>query len=637
MNDRPDPDSLPSFRESDGAIRLRASKIGHALVLALVPAGATLDWLVYPNLMSELVAARLLLAGVAGVLLALHYTEWAHRNIRWFAMLVALLVNAVICGMVFRTEGIQSPYYAGLNLVLTGIGVILPWAVSEAVFVCLFTIAAYALACVAHGDAFQDIAALYNNLYFLTLTSLICITATYFNRRQRLKEFALGAALARSYHQVSELERLKSEFFANVSHELRTPLTLIVSPLQDVDKRRGELPKELGELVRLARDNSLRLLRIVSDLLELGRVESQELRLTPEPIELGDFVAQQIVSVRRLATLKHVVLELTPMSDRFWVTADAALIEKILINLLTNAIKFTPQLGKISVDVRHHANDVIVEVSDTGVGIAEGDLPYIFDRFRQVGGRGRQRLGGVGLGLALSKQLAEKHGGELRVRSRLGEGSAFSLLLPRSNPEDVADTECTRPVSTSRPADADDPVSGIFHEADRAITVDVGDAPLQRSISERGRILIIDDEPEVREYLVKILDNQYEIVTAADGEEGVSLARQVQPDIALVDLIMPGMDGYQVCRALKESSVSGVLKVMVLTARADEMARVAAFRSGADDVVCKPFSTLDVRTRVARLHRTFLVEHGLRLENRRLKRNLEERCSANSATLLPRP
>src|SRR5687767_3414248 len=216
MDARTRSELLGAYDAYDRNVRLRFSRVAHVLVIALVPAGTSLDWFVYPELLEELFLMRLAVAAAATLALALHQTAFVKRQIRWFGMLVPLLVNASIAWMVLRTEGATSPYYAGLCLVLTGIGVLLPWSFGEALVACLFTLGAYLVGCFLHPESLTHVSIFYSNLYFLVLTGIICVTAAYFKYRARFEEFRLSSELARSYAQLSELERQKSEFFANV-------------------------------------------------------------------------------------------------------------------------------------------------------------------------------------------------------------------------------------------------------------------------------------------------------------------------------------------------------------------------------------------------------------------------------------
>ena len=186
----------------------------------------------------------------------------------------------------------------------------------------------------------------------------------------------------------------------------------------------------------MARDNSLRLLKLINDLLEVVRLESGEFRFQAESLELGHFVASQAESVRPLARLKGLELKVERAPTPLWVKADPAQLEKLLVNLFTNAIKFTPKAGSVAVAVRQEGDRAVVEVRDNGIGISEAELPHIFDRFRQADGSATRRFSGVGIGLALAKELAEKHCGRLAVDSRLGEGSTFTLELPLEQPAD---------------------------------------------------------------------------------------------------------------------------------------------------------------------------------------------------------
>jgi signal transduction histidine kinase len=630
------PELLAAFDEHDRDARLRYSKVVLALSIVLVPAGTSLDWFVYPHRLTEFLLVRLGVAGVAAIALALHYTPFAPRHIRWFGMFVPLLINAAISWMILRSEGAASPYYAGMNLALLGIAVLVPWSFGEAVVACGMTVAFYFAACVVHGSVLEQRSIFYNNVYFLVLTSVICATSAYFKRRSRFEEFRLSSELARSYRQLSELERLKTEFFANVSHELRTPLTLILSPLQDILIQKQELPDSVRELAELARDNSLRLLKLINDLLEVVRLESGEFRFQAEPLELGHFVASQAESVRPLARLKGLELKVERASMPLWVSADPAQLEKLLVNLFTNAIKFTSKAGTVAVAARQEDSIAVVEVRDTGIGIAEAELPHIFDRFRQADGSATRRFSGVGIGLSLAKELAEKHRGRLTVTSRLGEGSIFTLELPLEEPASGTDAAVARSrpadtLSDTRTGDGEDSLGALLQMADRSVPIERGadqaDAPVPAA---RADVLVIDDEPDMRRYLASILADQYSVLQASDGVSGLELARTARPKLVLVDLMMPGMDGWQVCAALKRTSPEPAPKVVVVTARTDEMAKIAALKRGADDFLGKPFSTLEVRTRLTNLNRTYDLENSLREQNQALREAMEKLRAAEA-------
>jgi signal transduction histidine kinase len=593
----------------DRAVRVRYSKVGHILVMVLVPAGTALDWFVYPQLLREFLFVRLAIAAFAAVALALHYVPFVQRQIHWFAMMVPLLANAGMSWMIYRSEGAASPYYAGLNLVLTGIGVLLPWSFGEVLVAAILTTCFYSAACYAHGNVPGYASVLFNNVYFLVLGGIICVTAGYFKARGRFEEFRLRSELAQSYQQVTALERAKTEFFANVSHELRTPLTLILAPLGDL-LRQPELPEDVRELLTLAHGNSLRLFKLINDLLELIRIESQDSELVAEPVELSLFVKAQSESVRQLARLQGLDLVVDVPDTPVWTIVDPVHLEKILVNLLTNAVKFTPAKGRVSVSLRQQGPMAVVEITDTGIGISEADLPHIFDRFRQGDGSATRRFSGMGIGLALARQLAQRHGAEISVESRVGQGSTFRLHVPRKEPAG----DFAIPAQDA----ADDPIVRLFRDADRFIAVDDQATRAQTKAaggSTSATVLVIDDEPDMRRYLGSILADRYTVRSASDGVAGLAMASEARPELVVVDLMMPGMDGWQVCTTLKQELGENAPKIVVVTARTDEMAKIRALEQGADDFLTKPFSTLEVRTRLANLHRAQTLERSLRAQN----------------------
>ncbi len=617
---------LGAYDAYDRNIRLRFSRVLHVLVIALVPAGTSLDWFVYPELLNELFVVRVSVATITGLALLVHHTAFVKRHIRWFGMLVPLLVSASIAWMVLRTEGATSPYYAGLCLVLTGIGVLLPWSFREALVACLFTLGSYLAACLFHPESLANVSIFFSNLYFLVLTCVICVTAAYFKNKARFAEFRLSSELAKSYAQLSELERHKTEFFANVSHELRTPLTLILAPLSDVLGRAEALPAATSQLVKLAHDNALRLLKLISELLGVIRLEDQEFRLRLESLELGAFACDLAESMRQLARLKRLTLTVERPAEALWVMADPTHLEKVIVNLVSNAIKFTPKGGSVWVTARQQGTSVEVVVRDDGIGIAEADQRRVFDRFRQADASETRRFPGLGIGLALAKELAEAHEGSLGLVSGLGAGSTFTLRLPVHEAPRV---ELPEPDERVPPSDR---LAELFRSADRFVALeDPAESEFSRAESGTHRsVLVIDDEPDMRRYLLTVLGDDYAVLEARDGVEGLELARLCEPDLVLLDLMMPDMDGWRVCTTLKQQMQDSAPKVMVLSARTDEAAKIAALEAGADDFLNKPFSTLEVRTRLANLHRTRALETDLRMRNEALATALEKLGAAET-------
>jgi signal transduction histidine kinase len=601
------------------------SKIGCVLALVLMPAGITLDWFVYPEHLWQLLGARLLCDVGVLVVLALLFTPFGARNIRVLGIAWAMLPCAAISWMIYYTQGVISPYYAGLNLVIIAVSLLMPWTLGEVLATCLITLGMYMLAIAGHAlyheiALFDDMREVFNNVYFIALTAAICGTASFFTGRLRFQDWRnrrelnlRNNELAESYRKLSELDRLKSQFFANVSHELRTPLTLIISPLDEVLKEGGTSVPIVDEAIKLARDNGLRLLRLINDLLDLVKMDEKgaELKLTPE--NLTTFVPGIINSASHLARAKGLKLNVAVPEQEIVSAVDANALEKVLLNLFTNAVKFTPGGGSIDVVLSMDSGRAVIEIKDTGIGISAADLPKIFDRFGQLDSSSTRKYSGVGIGLALSRDLVEALGGTISADSKPSLGTTMRVELPLREGS-----------ATPARAEESDALADVHRAARRTMAVEEtpADEELPAVGSGSRTVLLVEDEPDMRRFIASLLARDFRVLQAADGLKGYDLAVREKPELALLDLMLPGMDGLDLCAKLRQTPGLESLKIVLLTARTDEESRIEALRRGASDFLTKPFSTLEVRTRIANLLRSAELEERLRATNTDLQNTL---------------
>ncbi|MBW8876260.1 MAG: response regulator [Acidobacteria bacterium] len=407
------------------------------------------------------------------------------------------------------------------------------------------------------------------------------------------------ATIARQAEKLRELDQLKSQFFANISHELRTPLTLTLGPLQDVlDGRFGPLPDGLAEQVEMARRNAQRLLGLVDQLLDVARLDAGRLRLRLRHGDLAAAVRQRVESFLPLAERRGIELSLAAPSEPVKVWFDEVQIEKVLDNLLGNALKFTPREGQVHVAVTAAPESrIAVSVCDDGPGIPADQLERVFERFYQVEATARRRWPGAGIGLALARQLVEMHGGTITAESAEGKGACFTLTLRRGRDHLPAElVEDGPPEREKRP-----PGSGLFPMPTPLEPLRPLDAAELERDEDRTTVLVVDDNPEIRAYIRRHLEPDYRVVEAADGAQGLEQARRLVPDLVVSDVMMPGLDGNALFRALREDPELEFVPVVLLTAKASAESRIQGLREGVDDYVVKPFDPRELRARVDNL------------------------------------
>ncbi|MEM8875157.1 MAG: ATP-binding protein [Planctomycetota bacterium] len=626
-------DTVLPFDEEQRNFAVRQARIGCWLVLLCMPLGLLLDYFVYPaELLHFFVIARLGCDVLVLPLFLLLRGDRATRHVGWIGLVWPLLPAVAITYMIAVTEGAGSPYYAGLILVIIVACVLMPYRWVEAFTVCAATLGIYLVGCLVHWltpmSTMPTFAQLFSNLYFLSVTSLICVVSAASHFRRRQTDHALRSEVARantnladaneriaeSYRQLSELDKLKNDFFANVSHEFRLPLTLILTPVDDLlTCKRNNVPVERGTLT-LIRNNAVRLLRLINDLLDVIRLDRTKLELNIEPIDLGRFVRGS-VDAMRLSAKQH-GLQLNVAGDEGAVVEiDPARFERVVLNLLSNAIKFTPIGGSVSVDWSVEDYHVELRVADTGCGIPEADLGQVFERFHQVDSSSTREHQGLGIGLALTKDLVESHGGSIWANSEHGRGTTMHVRLPLA----PAGTE---PVATApvRSASVDDPLNGglvpTTHASASPDDTQQGD--------DRPLVLVVDDEPDMRRYLTDLLRPSCQVVEAADGEAALALIQTGSPMLVLLDLMMPKLDGRQVVRRLIEDRPPLMPKVVLLTADANPEVKLELLAEGVDDFLTKPFNAAEVRTRVANLIDRGKLERELARSNQQLSETLVE-------------
>lgn len=396
--------------------------------------------------------------------------------------------------------------------------------------------------------------------------------------------------------RLMELDRARSRFFANVSHEFRTPLTLTLGPLDDLRAGfHGPLTPAMAGQVELARRNAGRVLELIDQLLEVARLEAGGTPLRAQHLDLGAFLARLGDAFLPLAERRSIALHLDLPEEPLAVFADPAHLERLVANLLANAFKFTRSGGTVRVGVEQGEGTARILVRDDGPGISAADLPHIFDRFyRGHEATGRQQPG-TGIGLALARELAALHGGTLDVQSEEGFGSTFtvSLQLGREHlaPEQVvADAPPDSPRLPLHPPGGEE-LSGwtAADAAGEAVPEDV------------TTVLVVEDNAELRSFIRMHLQPRFRVVEAADGLRGLQLARRVLPDLVLSDVMMPGLDGHALCRALKEDPETDFIPVILLTARAATEDRLAGLREAADAYLTKPFQVEELTTHMDNL------------------------------------
>ncbi len=611
------PELLAAYQKVDVDLRVKALKICCVLAIALKLSAIGLDHLVYPELQWQIFAVRIFAALMMGLILLVRNSGLMKRHVHIFGVLWAMIVQLAVCFMIYLTADPASPYYAGLNLVILAVGVLLPWTFSESILVCSLTLVCYVVIALlgAGGPVAWNL--FLGNISFMLFTDAIAITSSYFRSRQRFQEFCLQHQLSTHVKELSELDRQKSELFANISHEFRTPLTLIIAPLDELLKDPSAYPKEATDRLLIVRDNSLRLLKLVNDLLELVRLEHSRSPVHMESVETGNFLAGMAAAVRHLAEKKGLQLTVERPEVPLSIKADVRCLEKAIMNLLINAIKFTPSGGQIRTRCFRREESVVIDIQDTGIGIAAQDLPFIFRRFRQVDGSATRSAQGLGIGLALARELVEEQNGKLFVQSELGKGSVFTLEMPYAEARHNAENS---------PSQVPEPVLDIYRRANQAFTIaeEHVDAPADGNAASSATVLIVEDEDGMRRFLGSVLSRDVAVVELAHGLRAVETIRESRPDLVLLDVMLPGVSGIEICRRIKSDPELRATKVIVLTARADDAARFEALTSGADDYLTKPFSTIELRTRVSNLLNVAKFERMQLEELRNLNRQTVE-------------
>lgn len=429
-------------------------------------------------------------------------------------------------------------------------------------------------------------------LYALLTLALIYFFWKLNLRRIKAKhEYEMSKFEAEKLHEVDEM---KSRFFANISHEFRTPLTLILGPAKDIiEKSKDNEAKQNAGLIKRSAN---RLFGLVNQLLDLSKLEAGKMKLETREIDIIPLLKGLVLSFSSLAERKKITLSFNTTEEKINVYLDRDKIEKIINNLLSNAFKFTPEGGKIDFTVTKQTNTLELRISDSGKGIAKDHLDKIFDRFYQIDRSYTREQEGTGIGLALTKELVELHKGKIKVESEEGKGTTFIVRIPLGRdhlkPEEIVGEKTETLVQTPK-----EDFELVTETTNRKEKTDI-DLLLE---TDKPLLLVVEDNSDVRKYIISHLEENYRIQEAVDGEDGLKEAFNHIPDLIISDVMMPKMDGFELCNKLKTDERTSHIPIIMLTAKATSQDKISGYETGADDYIMKPFDAAELKVRIKNL------------------------------------
>jgi signal transduction histidine kinase len=643
MSTAPDPLGSPygDYRaEVEGEPMARALGTGLTVVIGLNTAFVLLDYVVYPQLFLPMLGFRL----GCNVLLG-----WLFARTRHSQPLVAAFIGCMVTGLMLLTViqaagGMASGYAPGLLLLFVGMPVLLPLRAVQAAGIVFSLSAVMAALPFAFGPSLATSTYLVH-LAFPLAGAFESVAACWLMDEFRFADFQRRRELEQARDDLKDLDREKSRFTANVHHELRTPLTLTLAPLEAMlDGEFGDVPEVQRSYLKSMRSNSQRLLKLINNLLDLAKIEGEGLDVRRRPTRVQDLVSELLSGARPLAERKGITLECGSIADLPMVHVDPDAFEKVLMNLVGNALKFTEQGGRIEVTGEAIADGGIhLVVSDTGAGLEASQLARIFDRFAQVDSSNTKRHEGTGIGLALVEELISLHHGRIWAESAgLGHGTQIHIELPLGEVDVEADEAVLETEQDS--AKMRDSLAAIESEleADQSSAEGVELLEMERSVERAqhsqnvpeglpvpgepgaAEVLLVDDNADMRRLLADLVGKHYRIRLASNGREALEKLRERVPDLVLTDVMMPEMTGTELCSAIKSNPQLARVPVMLVTSKAEREMKIKGLELGADDYVTKPFHPRELLARVDSLIRVRVLQEELSVRNALLESTNEE-------------
>ena len=426
--------------------------------------------------------------------------------------------------------------------------------------------------------------------------ALVILVAAYYlsslTRRRRMVEKELQKEKLER-EKIESVNQLKLRFFTNISHDFRTPLSLILSPVETLLDTETD-PEKISNL-QLIKQNAIRLLRLVNQILDFRKVENQKMKLNAASADIVATLQGICNSFRELAQKKKISLSFESSEERLIMDFDSDKIDKIFFNLISNALKFTPEEGQILVSLRRKdTEDVEIMVADTGIGIPDNDISHIFERFYQVENHSELGARGTGIGLMIVKEFVDLHHGRIEAMSRERQGTTFIVTLPIVN--EVEPREPEEGASADPAASAATPALQT-------------EQPLP---GQEFTVLLVEDNEDMRSYLKTELERNYRVIAVEDAESGLKVVNEVMPDLVISDVMLTGMSGVDLCRRIKDDFVTNHISVILLTARTAEEHIIEGFDAGADEYIGKPFNLKVLQSRI----------ENILTQRRRLRENL---------------
>jgi signal transduction histidine kinase len=548
------------------------------------------------------------------------------------------ITNLAISIMTTYIGGFDSSYYIGIIFVIFVSGLFLPLDISGTIVNGLLTLVSYFVINTFFSPPESvKLAKAIPPFFFMSGAVAFTVFATISRERNRRNNLQLRMQIEKANEELKELDQAKTRFFSNVSHELRSPLTLILGPLETL--LGGEQnPQIIRPLLQAMEANARRLLRQVNTLLDFAKMNVGKLECKYEYGNLSRIIQGLANAAGPHLQNRKINLVMEGFENIPDTLLDPFKVETMAANLLSNAIKFTPEGGRITIRIGEENEIVWFEVEDTGIGIPEDKLNIIFDEFIQVDDKMNRSQEGTGLGLAMVKQLAKLQAGRVTVRSKLGEGATFRIELPknpdsnvlerrrnigRRREDEISYARTLAMINTSSPERSESQKETLLADvlgARFGEKKDFAETIRQRAPLNAQKVLVVEDNPDLRFFIASNLADDYQVEMAEDGLEGLEMARRWLPDLIVSDIMMPRMDGHELTRRIREDPSLSQMPVILATAKSGGEAVVEGLGMGANDYLAKPFEIRELKARVS-----------AQLRTHRLERNLSERESRLAA------